>query len=130
MNILIVDDDSTTAGWLTEAITEMGHRADTAPSGQRARERVRARDYDLALLDLFLPDIRGYELIPEFSLAQPDMKVIVMTGFSSKELETEARRHGVIYYLIKPVRLDEITNILDHLSRREASTVKTKGGLS
>lgn len=120
MDILVIDDNPTHANWLMELAREEGHTPFLAVSGEAARELVNTRFFDLVLLDIFLPDMKGYELMPEFVRRWPGMKIIVMTGYSSKELEVEVRRRGAIYYFIKPIDCDELTDIMQHISRKNS----------
>lgn len=127
MEVLIVDDNTMHASWLTEVIKEEGHTSFWAASGTSARELLIPRSFDLVLLDVFLPDIKGYELMPEFVQAWPGVHIIVMTGYSTKELEVEVRRRGAIYYFIKPIDIDELTGIIRHLAGKRK--LKHQGGL-
>ncbi len=65
MNILIVEDDLSLARVIGSFVTEWGHDAETADTGKDALVKFRENAFDLVLLDIFLPDMKGYELIPQ-----------------------------------------------------------------
>jgi len=54
------------------------------------------------LLDIYLPDCKGHELIPKFKEARPDMGIVTITGYNTRELELEVRQQGILYYMVKP----------------------------
>ncbi len=76
------------------------------------------QDFDLFLLDVFLPDMTARELVPALKALQPEVPIITLTGQSSRRLERELRELGIAYYMAKPVPHDELRSILEHLSRR------------
>src|SRR5688500_634522 len=89
VNILIVDDEIGMRQTLSEIIATMGYQADTAESGAEALRKFRERFYNLALLDIRLPDRSGTELLAELqSINQeqqrdPPTLFIMATGFAS-----------------------------------------------
>jgi len=78
------------------------------------------------LVDIYLPDCMGHELIPRFKEIWPDIGVVVMTGYNSRELELEVRRQGVIYYMIKPFSLEVLREILDHMVIKKEREVEVR----
>jgi DNA-binding NtrC family response regulator len=118
MNILIVENDIAFASVLTESIQAWGHNPEKSNTGKDALKKVRQKRFDLVLLDIFLPDCKGHELIPQFREMCPDIVVITMTGYNSRELEWEARQKGILYYMIKPFDMNELKVLLDHISKK------------
>lgn len=118
MNILIVEDDHSLAALFREGIRTWGHRVEMSNTGEGALRSIREKIYDLILLDIFLPDIEGYDLIPRLKEVRPDMRIIAMTGHNSRELEARVRRQGVLYYMIKPFELKHLGGILEHIQKR------------
>jgi DNA-binding NtrC family response regulator len=119
MDILIVEDDVFVADTIQEAIESWGHNVERSVTGKSALDKVKKKMYDLVLLDIFLPDIKGYELIPKFKKEWPEIKIITMTGYNSRELEMEVRKQGIIYYLIKPVDIMVLKEIVDHNAKKD-----------
>jgi len=118
MNVLIVENQDSVAALIHEAIQEWDHKVEVSSTACDALEMVRKRPYDLVLLDLFLPEgMMGHELIPAFKVLRPHMGIVTMTGYNSRELELEVRRHGIYYYLIKPFSLGVLKEIIDHVCK-------------
>ena len=124
MNILLVEDEVSVAEVIGQEIEALGHSVNTAYTGQDALKKVTKKRFDLMLLDIYLPDCRGDELIPKFKEAQPDLGIISITGYNTKELEMEVRQKGILYYMVKPFRIEEMKEILDYISKKEKKTNK------
>jgi len=124
MNILLVEDEVSVARVIGQEIEALGHSVNTAYTGQDALKKVTKKRFDLMLLDIYLPDCRGDELIPKFKEAQPDLGIISITGYNTKELEMEVRQKGILYYMVKPFRIEEMKEILDYISKKEKKTNK------
>ena len=105
MHVLLIEDEVSVAEVIQEEIENLGHRVDTEYTGEDALKKVREKRFDLMLLHIFLPDCKGHELIPKFKEAQPDMGIVTMTGYNTRELELEVRQQGIIYYMIKPFKI-------------------------
>ncbi|MFC3113933.1 response regulator transcription factor [Cellvibrio fontiphilus] len=107
-DFLIVDDDPTFAGLLLRALErrqlsgEIAHSA--ADSLQLSEQFLFAR----AIIDLKLGADSGLQLIRELKLRQPDIAVLMLTGYSSISTAVEAVKSGAINYLCKPADADEI----------------------
>ena len=66
-----------------------------AESGRAALEKAAAMDFDLLLLDVFLPDMTAMELIPRLRAFRPDARIITLTGQSTRELELSCANSGL-----------------------------------
>lgn len=121
MEILIVDDDAQISRMLEKFVVKWGYRAEVAGTGEEALAQIRRKVFDLVLLDIVLPDTHARELIPKLKRAWAGIRLVTMTGFNNKALETEIRRLGIVYYLTKPIRPVELESILTHMSERIAS---------
>lgn len=126
MEILLVEDDVFSAQGIMGLIERWKHHVELAATGKEALEKVRYKVFDLVLLDIFLPDVMGYELIPEFKRFRYDMKIIAMTGHNTPEMERKIRGCGIGYYMAKPVPAEELKSILDHISKKMRKEVKAK----
>jgi ActR/RegA family two-component response regulator len=82
-HILLVDDDEVTRKTLTLVLRKKGNETETAAMGQEALEKARERAFNLACLDLRLPDLEGVNLIAPLKEKQPHMAVIMVTGYAS-----------------------------------------------
>ena len=118
MKILIADDETLQREILAEMVAGWGHSVVLAVNGEQTLARARTESFDLVLLDVFLPDMNGLELIPLIRELQPDIRVITLTGASSRELERRLRECGITYYMAKPFQREELQSVLDHLCAR------------
>ena len=89
MNILVVEDGVEVAEAIMESIERWGYCADWSETGEDSLQKVRQQKYDLILLDIFLSDVKGYVLIPQFKEVWPEIGIVTMTGYNSRELEKE-----------------------------------------
>jgi CheY-like chemotaxis protein len=116
-NILIVDDERQLVYYLRQALLlELGKvHVDVAYSGEEALSRLAAASYDLILADLRMPGFDGLELVKGVRYLDPDVPIILMTGFGSQALRRQAEQMGVNHYLEKPFEIGEIMAIVNHL---------------
>jgi len=129
MKILLVEDEVSVAKVIEQAVETMGHNIDTAYTGKDAMKKLKKQRFDLMLLDIYLPDCRGDKLIPKFKKIRPDMGIVAMTGYNTMELELEVRQQGIIYYMIKPFKIEEMKEILDHVSKKKVTTKVQSSGV-
>jgi len=118
MDILIVEDDQTVGELLLNSVQKWGHHSDLAVTGEDALKQTRRNMYDVILLDVMLPDGPSYEKIPGLKAATPDVNIITMTGYNTPEMEQKVRGFGITYYMAKPVSINELRHIIDHLSEK------------
>lgn len=118
MNILIVEDDISTAEAMTESMGIWGHQVEISTFGKDALAMLKEKKFELVLLDIFLPDCKGHELIPRFKEIQRNIGIVTMTGYNSRELELEVRQQGIHYFLTKPVQKKHLKEIVDHISKK------------
>ena len=125
MEVLVAEDDTAGVSDLTQRIREWGHRVETAHTCKDALEKVKQKRFDLILLDMFLPDGKGYQLIPQFKKVCPDIGIIAMTGRNTRELERKVREQGIWYYMIKPFETEHLKSLLDHISQKRGQQKET-----
>jgi DNA-binding NtrC family response regulator len=130
MNILVVEDDIAEASVLTESIKRLGYSVETSATGKDALKKAKQKKFDLVLLDILLPDCKGHKLIPQFKQMWPEIGIVTMTGYNSRELELEVRQQRIVYYMIKPFSLKELKEVLDHNSKKIRKEVKINDRIS
>jgi CheY-like chemotaxis protein len=120
-SILVVDDDPNVVNTFKLILENVGFNVDSANNGVSALFKTNKLHYDLVILDMNLPDMLGDELARRIRQRKPDMKVIMITGYSSymEELEKEDEIRKV---LIKPVLPEDLVEIA-----RRAVTSKEQG---
>lgn len=111
--ILIIDDDKYILCIFSRILQKQGYDVDTAETGQEALEKIGNQKYDLALIDVKLPDTEGPNLLARINNIYPEMMKIVITGFPSLEDATKVMDQGAIAYLVKPVKSEELVKIIN-----------------
>ena len=107
-SILIVDDDKNVCQSLASLLERHGYGIETAATGQEAIEKARHRVFNMALLDIKLPDTDGIELIPPLRETHPDMAVIIITGYASLDTAVHALNKGASAYVPKPFSKEQV----------------------
>jgi len=111
-NILAVDDEEFIRMNLKNIFSGENYKLYLAENGRQAREIVKKEQIDLALLDLNLPDTNGIKVLKELKAMQPDLLVIIITGYASVESAVEALKLGAYDYMRKPFKADAIKLIV------------------
>ena len=111
--ILVVDDDEAIIRSFKEILESKGYLVEMAKTGLEALEKSETQRYDLALLDIKLPDIEGTELLVEIHEDTPRMMKVMITGHASLENAVESLNLGADAYLMKPVRPEELLRIVE-----------------
>jgi DNA-binding response OmpR family regulator len=106
--ILVIDDDATVRRSLEVALKKNGYDVDVAETGKEAIKKSKAKLYNLALVDLRLPDMDGIELLTAMREAAPKMVKIIITGYPSQENAIEAVNRGADGYMVKPYTMEEL----------------------
>ncbi len=113
MRVILIDDEEELVSTLAERLSFRGIDADWATSGRQALEKIAEISYDIAVVDIKMPQIGGIELKRMMSKKYPHMKFIFMTGHGSEEdFITGTEEAGAEYYLVKPVDIEELTEKL------------------
>ena len=106
--LLVVDDEESMRYFLTRSLRRERYEVEAAASGEEALELAAGGRFDLALLDLRLPGMDGMEVLAALKARDPDIRVIVMTGFGTVDRALLAMRKGAADFLPKPLKLAEI----------------------
>lgn len=118
--ILIVDDDENILKTVSTVLRDAGYATDTAENGREAIEKTKANFYNLALIDIRLPDMEGTELLTALVDTTPKMVKIIITGFPSLQNAVEAVNKGADGYIIKPANMaDLLTKVKQCLENQE-----------
>jgi len=118
--ILVIDDDESIRKTLATILEEKGYSVDTAENGKEAIKKSKAKFYDLALIDIRLPDIEGTKLLTVMKEATPKMVKIIITGYPSLQNAIEAVNRGADAYVLKPFNMDSVLNtIKEHLEKQQ-----------
>ena len=108
IRILIIDDEPVICEGCRLALSEKGHEVDVCATGKAGLKAIIEGSYDLALLDMRLPDMNGMDILRLVNRDKLGIYVIVMTGYSSVKNAVEAMKLGAFDYLSKPFSDDEL----------------------
>jgi PAS domain S-box-containing protein len=123
--ILIVDDEPRMCESLRLLLGNQGYEIHTANSGQEARDALTTLRFDLALLDIVMPDMDGHQLMDHISLRNPDTMIIAITGHASLESAVAALRRGAYDYLRKPFEYEELLKTVQNaLNQKQLKSEK------
>lgn len=110
--ILIVDDEIGPRESL-KMILKPFYKIETAENGARALEILREKEIDLVTLDLKMPGMDGAEALKEIKQKNPEVEVLIITGYGSLKSAIDGIRHGACDYVLKPFNISEIITIIN-----------------
>jgi DNA-binding NtrC family response regulator len=120
--ILIVDDEEVVRDSLCKWFKGAGYFVESAAGSRKALEAIQEKDFDIALIDIKMPGMDGMELQDRLREADPELAVIIMTGYASVETAVRAMKQGAYEFITKPIDPDELSrlvvNVLERTSRR------------
>jgi DNA-binding NtrC family response regulator len=119
--ILVIDDDEVVRNNLKAILELEGYNVDTAVTGKEAVDKSNASFYNLALIDIRLPDMEGTKLLTTMRDTVPKMVKIIVTGYPSQENAVEAVNMGADGYIVKPIMdtNEFLQKIKEHLRKQE-----------
>jgi len=118
--ILVIDDDEGVRKVLAVALADKGYNVDTAKDATEAIGKSRTNFYNLALVDIRLPDMEGTKLLTAMKETTPKMVHIILTGYPSLQNAIEAVNKGADGYIVKPVNMENLlTTVEEHLKKQE-----------
>jgi PAS domain S-box-containing protein len=117
--ILVVDDDEGPRKSLSLILKRKGYEVESAGTGKDALEKARGRTISLALLDIKLPDTDGVDLIAPLKTIEPEIVILMVTGFASVENTVRSLNAGAAGYLVKPINHEEMLGKIQDLLERQ-----------
>ena len=110
--IIIVDDDENIRTTMKTILEDEGYIVDLATTGNEAIEMTKEKAYNIALLDIRLPDMEGVELLKRIKNIVPRTRKIMVTGYPSMQNAISALNKNADAYLVKPVDVEKLLNIV------------------
>lgn len=104
--ILVVEDEAEVRRSLQRLVTQLGYTAKAASSAEEADQWLAGESFDICLLDIELPRMKGTEFLEWALRRHPEMAVIMLTGLDIPEVAIECLDAGARTYLVKPVEAD------------------------
>ncbi len=117
--ILIIDDDLSTCRILELVLGKKGYEVQSVNNGNAAILLIRVQTFDIAFMDVHLPDRKGIELLSHFKKVCPQTAVIMITGDASGETAIQALNEGADAYITKPMNIDYVHHILEQTIEKQ-----------
>ena len=110
--ILVIDDDESIRRTMSAILEEEGYIVDLAATGREAIQKTKEKVYNVALIDIRLPDMEGVELLKLIKENVPKTRKIMVTGYPSLQNAVNALNKNADAYLIKPVDVEKLLNTI------------------
>lgn len=107
-NILVVDDEAVIREGLRRILEGEGFQIETFATGRLAIERMQEQDFALVITDLKMPGMSGMEVLKSIKILQPEVPVIIITGYSTVDTAVETMKSGAVDYIAKPFTPEQI----------------------
>ena len=119
--ILLIDDQDTVRDVCSAMLSTLGYMVSTAADGREGVEYYRrfGKDVDLVIIDMIMPVLGGRDCFREIKAMNPDVRAILSTGFSLDGTVQEIMDEGIIGFIQKPYRLDELSNVVSKAIGRD-----------
>ncbi len=124
LNILIAEDEPALRRASQTALEQAGHRVTTASNGCEAEALIKHQRFDLVLSDVRMPKLSGTELLVRMNKLAPECRMILMTAFQDTPTAVSAMKGGALDYLMKPVNIDELLELVGDIDRIKAIEVE------
>lgn len=121
-SILVVDDDPEMRALLLDVLRNEGYEVAEAKDGTEAVLAIRARPFDVILMDKNMPGPSGLDLIPGFRRVCPRSQIIMMTAYGDVPSFMEAVEKGAVEYLFKPFRMEEMKTAISRALGRDVES--------
>src|SRR5450755_2939851 len=124
MEILIVDDDRATRHWVSSVLEAEGYICHQARNPQEAESFLQRGPVELALVDIYLGADNGVDFLSRIKTLQPECDCVMMTAHASVETMARAVKDGAAEYLGKPLRIDDLLELVRRLEDRRQSRTR------
>ncbi|RLQ93811.1 response regulator [Falsibacillus albus] len=120
INILIAEDDFRVASVHEKFLLTLSgiNIIGKTMNAKETREFLEEHSVDLLILDVYLPDELGTDLLPYIRAKHPEVDIIMITASTDKDFLVDAIRHGIVNYLIKPVSLEKFTEVMVNYKKK------------
>ena len=124
--ILIVDPDDGTAQELSSLFIDEGYDVETSGGIREAAERIKDVKFDCVIMDVDLPEMKGYEAVPVLRAIDPKVQIIMTAAENTMELEAKVRKQDIFYYYIKFFDREELKEAARDVFRKLGKVKEAK----
>jgi CheY-like chemotaxis protein len=126
-SILIIDDDVGMCETLSDIFNEKGYLTDAENTGIEGLEKARERFYNVALIDIKLPDMEGTEVLARLRTINPFIIPIIITAYASLQSSIDAINKGAFGYILKPLDMDKVLDTIEKAIATHPVPAEEKG---
>ena len=112
-HILVIDDDKAMRDACFQILSRQGYRVELAASAKQGLTLLERQSFDTILLDLVMPDMDGLEALKKIRALDPDVEVIIITGYGTIQSAVESIKAGAFHFLSKPFVPDDLRNLVN-----------------
>lgn len=110
--VLLVEDEAVLRDSVRDWLVEDGYDVECVETGEEALERIKEEEFGVVVLDLRLPDIDGLQVFEHAKELKPETRGVIITAYPSKETREKAKRLGLLDYLAKPFRVEDLEKLI------------------
>jgi DNA-binding NtrC family response regulator len=110
--VLIVEDEAVVRESVRDWLVEDGYEVDVAENGEEALKKIKKEEFGVIVLDLKLPGIDGLQVFEQAKELKPETKGVIITAYPSKETKEKAKRLGLMDYLAKPFKVEDLEKLI------------------
>jgi DNA-binding NtrC family response regulator len=118
----VIDDEPDMLEALDSILSSAGYEVSTAESGDAAVQQAKRSDFDLAITDMRMPGMSGVDTVAALRQIDPDLVMIVLSGYVSEESAVRCSEEGAIRIVSKPCNIDELLHVVEGALERAAPT--------
>ena len=107
-SVLVIDDEEAICQFVCDGLSGEGYSCFIASDAEEAIDKLKKRDFDVALLDIRLPGLSGIDLLRRFRKDHRDMQVVIMTAVREFDTAVEVMKLGAVDYIVKPFTIDQL----------------------
>lgn len=100
--MMVIDDDQVIRKGLKRILEQAGHEVEDFASGHLAIEELQRQSFDLVITDLKMPGMSGMDVLKAINVLQPEVPIVLITGYATVETAVEAMKHGAVDFIPKP----------------------------
>jgi len=117
--VLVIDDDENIRTMLSMILEDEGYVVESVDTAKKAIERTEKRFYNIALIDVRLPDMEGIELLTKIKPTTPKIRKIIITGYPTLKNAIEAVNNGADAYIMKPFDVEKVLKTIKEQLKKQ-----------
>ncbi|MCA9182604.1 MAG: sigma-54-dependent Fis family transcriptional regulator, partial [Planctomycetales bacterium] len=117
IELLLVDDEDDFRESAALYFRRRGHNVTAVPSGKSAIEAIHQRQFDVAVVDVHMPEMDGVELLKKLRIEGDHLQVVMLTGGATVDTAVSSMKAGAVDYVTKPIRLSDLESLIRKAAR-------------